>query len=125
MSTTVVPEQQVMEQEGMAEIGVVPYANGMELLQHLCHLLDERLAEFVEEMPETRQRLDFNLSGMVVSDNEAKRLLGRPAQTAARFRSGSLWQATAAQRAGSHIQNGSLPLQMVQERFGLSPFEVE
>jgi DNA polymerase III delta prime subunit len=124
MSTTVAPEQQVMEQAGMAESGAVPYANGMELLQHLCHLLDERLAEFVEEMPETRQRVDFNLSGMVVSDNEAKRLLGRPAVTAQRFRSGSLWQATAARR-GSHVPSGSLPLQVVQERFGLNPFEVE
>ena len=114
-----------MEQESMAESSAVPYANGMELLQHLCHLLDERLAEFVEEMPGTRQRGDFNLNGMVISDNEAKRLLGRPGQTAAKFRSGSLWQATAAQRAASHVQNGSLPLQMVQERFGLNPFEVE
>ncbi|HEY2360456.1 MAG TPA: ATP-binding protein [Candidatus Angelobacter sp.] len=124
MSTTVVQEKQVMEREGMAE-SVVPYANGMELLQHLCHLLDERLAAFVEEMPGTRQRVDFNLSGMVVSDNEAKRLLGRPEPTTSRFRSGSLWQATATRRAGSHAQSTNLPLQMVQERFALSPFEVE
>jgi len=124
MSATVVPEQPVMEQEGMAESGAVPYANGMELLQHLCHLLDERLAEFVEEMPGTRQRVDFNLSGMVVSDNEAKRLLGRPAASAQRSRSGSLWQATAARR-GSHLPSAGLPLQVVQERFGLNPFEVE
>ena len=120
MSTTM-----VQEQKDMAENGAVPYANGMELLQHLCQLLDERLMDLVEEMPAARQRNDFSLSGMVVSDKEAKELLGRREQTSARFRSGLLWQATEERRAGSQIQSANLPLATVQERFGLSPFEVE
>lgn len=120
MSTTV-----AQEQKDMAENGAVPYANGMELLQHLCQLLDERLADLVEEMPTARQRGDFNLSGMVVSDKEARQLLGRREQTSARFRSGGLWQATEERRAGSQIQSANLPLATIQERFGLSPFEVE
>jgi len=120
MSTTV-----VQEQKDMAESGAVPYANGMELLQHLCQLLDERLVDLVEEMPAARQRDDFNLSGMVVSDKEAKQLLGRREQASARFRAGRLWQATEERRAGSQIQSANLPLATVQERFELSPFEVE
>lgn len=120
MSTTVVQEQQ-----DMAENRTVPYANGMELLQHLCQILDERLVNLVEGMPAARQRSDFNLSGMVVSDTEARQLLGRREQTSARFRSGGLWQATEERRAGSQIQSVNLPLATVQERFGLSPFEVE
>jgi hypothetical protein len=115
----------VQEQKDMAENGAAPYENGMELLQHLCQLLDERLVDLVEEMPAARQRNDFSLSGMVVSDKEAKELLGRREQTSARFRSGRLWQATAERRAGSQIQGANLPLAIVQERFGLSPFEVE
>jgi hypothetical protein len=120
MSTTV-----VQEQKDMAENGAAPYANGMELLQHLCQLLDERLVDLVEEMPAVRQRGDFNLSGMVVSDQEAKQLLGGREQASTRFRSGSLWQATEERRVGSQIQGANLPLAIVQERFGLSPFEVE
>jgi MoxR-like ATPase len=115
----------VQEQKDMAETGAVPYANSMELLQHLCQILDERLADLVEEMPAGRQRGDFNLSGMVVSDKEAKQLLGRREQTSARFRSGRLWQATEERRTASQMQSANLPLATVQERFGLSPFEVE
>jgi hypothetical protein len=113
------------ERKGMAESGAVPYANGMELLEHLCRLLDERLAELVEQMPAARQRSDFNLNGMVVTDSEAKDLLGRHAQSLAGFRTGSLWQATEARRAVSHTPNTLLPLEMVSERFALSAFEVE
>jgi hypothetical protein len=36
-----------------------------------------------------------------------------------------LWQATEERRADSQIQGANLPLAVVQERFGLSPFEVE
>ena len=115
----------VQEQKDMAENGAAPYENGMELLQHLCQLLDERLVDLVEEMPAVRQRGDFNLSGMVVSDQEAKQLLGGREQASIRFRSGSLWQATEERRACSQIQGANLPLAIVQERFGLSPFEVE
>jgi hypothetical protein len=111
MSTTV-----VQEQKDMAENGAAPYANGMELLQHLCQLLDERLVDLVEEMPAVRQRGDFNLSGMVVSDQEAKQLLGGREQASIRFRSGSLWQATEERRASSQIQGANLPLAIVQER---------
>lgn len=120
MSATV-----IQEQNGMAESDAVPYVHGMELLEHLCRLLDERLAELVEEMPGTRQRGDLHLSGIVVSDNEAKQLLDPRARNAARFIAGSLWQATEARRAASRAQSAILPLEMVRERFGLSAFEVE
>jgi hypothetical protein len=114
----------VKEQEGMAKGGAAAYANGMELVEHLCRALDERLAELVDEMPAARQRGDdFGLRGLVVTDSEAKHLLGR--NRGAGFHAGSLWQAAEARLAASQVQSVVLPLEMVRERFRLSVFEVE
>jgi hypothetical protein len=113
MSTTAIQEQ-------------VPYVNSMELLEDLCRALDERLAELVVEMPAARQRgEDFNLRGLVITDKEAKQLVGRRAQGGQGFGAGSLWRAPEARMAASRAQGTVLSLEMVRERFRLSAFEVE
>ena len=109
----------------MAESGAAPYMSGMELLEDLCRALDARLAELVEEMPAHQRGEDFNLRGLVITDNQARQLAGRRAQGGAGFSAGSLWRVAEARIAASHARGTVLPLPMVRERFRLSAFEAE
>lgn len=114
------------KQDGMTGPGAEPFASGMELLEQLCRALDHRLADLAAEMPAARQRGDdFSLRGLVITDQEAQQLLRHRAHGGPGFEPGSLWQSAAARVAESRALGTALPLEMVRERFRLSPFEVE
>ena len=110
-----------------AEHAADPYGNGLELLNDLCQVLDERLIALVDKFPLLQQRVDdLNLRGLVITDAEARRLLERDPRSAhPGYAVGSLWQAVEARIAASHSKGITLPLDLVRERFRLSDFETE
>ncbi len=109
-----------------AEHAASPYSSGLELLNDLCRLLDERLAAQVDSFPAGPQRTEeLNLRGLVITDAEAKNLLRDPRNLDTGYGAGSLWQAIEPRVVASRNQGVTLPLDLVRERFRLSDFETE
>lgn len=110
-----------------------PYAEGLDLLLELLGALDEGLGRMVEQVRGLAlPGEDPGLRGLVVTDAEVRRLLGVPAGPFLGVSLGeggvltsSLWTRVEGRVAAARKAGLVPPLEVLRERFGLSPFELD
>lgn len=118
---------------GTADAARPPYADSLELLLDMVGALDEGLGRMVEQMRGLAlPGEDPGLRGLVVTDAEVRRLLGAPAGPflGVSFGEGgvlacSLWARVEGRVAAAREAGLVLPIEVLRERFGLSPFELD
>lgn len=93
---------------------------GLAVIERMLRGLDGRFAELLGSSAEPSP-----LRGLVITPSEVDSLLSGRGSRHAGWETGSLWGGVAADAAAARESGFAVPLEVMRERFRLSPFEVE
>jgi hypothetical protein len=113
-------------QAGLDQASPRPFQRGIDLIQQLLGILDGRIGNLLDTFHHRLETQDdLGLRGLVITAVEASGLLSPPSERTPEYAPGSLWAAVEPRVAESRRNSTALALEVLRERFRLSPFEIE
>ena len=113
-------------QAGLDQASPRPFQRGIDLIQQLLGILDGRIGNLLDTFHHRLETQDdLGLRGLVITAVEASSLLSPASERTPAYAPGTLWAAVEPRVAESRRNSTALALEVLRERFRLSPFEIE